>query len=202
VPGVRLIAVFLVAWLPAPVTTQLQPGTVRALARGKILVASRELRDPNFAQSVVLLLDHSPRGSMGVIINRRSDVPLSGLLDMPKSPATPPTVFLGGPVDSSGVLALLRADAGRADSKRLIDGVFEVTTPQALRDLVSGGAGSDRLRVYYGYAGWSADQLERETRAGAWQVFDGTAAIVFDPEPDTLWQREIPHAGELTASLY
>ena len=111
-----------------------------------------------------------------------------------------PLVYQGGPVEGSGVLALVKSDAARPDTKAVVEGVYEITAPGALNDLVKANAGPDRLRVYFGYSGWSSDQLERETRSGAWHVFDATAAIVFDPHPDTLWKRQIPHADERMAS--
>jgi putative transcriptional regulator len=172
---------------------------VKALARGKLLVAGRELRDPNFAETVVLILEHNAQGTLGLVLNRPSDTPLTGLLDLPAGGSVP-LVYQGGPVEGSGVLALVKADAARPDTKAVLDGVYEITAPAALNDLVHANAGPDRLRVYYGYSGWSADQLERETRTGAWHVFDGSPAIVFDPNPDTLWKREIPHADERMAS--
>ena len=178
---------------------QLQPGAVKALARGKILVAGRELKDPNFAETVVLILEHNAQGTLGLVLNRPSETPLTQLLDLPGGGSVP-LVYQGGPVQGSGVLALARSDTARPDTKAIIDGVYQITAPGALNDLVKANVGPDRLRVYYGYSGWSSDQLERETRSGAWHVFDATATIVFDPHPDTLWKRQVSHADERMAS--
>jgi putative transcriptional regulator len=188
------------AGIAAPRARQLQPGDVRTLSRGKILVAATELGDPHFAETVVLLVQHSAQASMGVIINRKSDVPLLRLLpELPKS-ATPPLVFMGGPVVSSGVIALVRLDAPQKDAHLIVDGIYQITAPDLLNAQITAGAGADRLRVYYGYAGWSGGQLERETRAGGWHVFEGTAKIVFDADPDSLWRRQIPRADQRVAS--
>lgn len=181
-------------------TGQLQPGAVKALSRGKILVAGRDLRDPNFAETVVLILDHTPQGTLGLILNRPSDQPLTELLDLPKNGSVP-LVYQGGPVQGSGVLALVKSRTPMPDTRQVLDGVYEVTAPAALNDLVTANAGPDRLRVYYGYSGWSSDQLERETRSGAWHVFEASAAIVFDPDPSTLWKRQVSHADERMAAL-
>jgi putative transcriptional regulator len=178
---------------------QLQPGAVKALARGKILVAGRDLKDPNFAETVVLILEHNAQGTLGLVLNRPSETPLTQLLDLPAGGSVP-LVYQGGPVEGSGVLALVKSDTARPDTKAVLEGVYEITAPGALTDLVKANAGPDLLRVYFGYSGWSSDQLERETRTGAWHVFDATAAIVFDPHPDTLWERQIPHADERMAS--
>jgi putative transcriptional regulator len=177
---------------------QLQPGPVKELARGKILVAGRELRDPNFAETVVLVLDHNVQGTLGLVLNRPSETPLTRLLELPAGGSVP-LVYQGGPVEGSGVLALVKSDKALTDTKAVLDGVYEITAPAALNDLVKANAGPDRLRVYYGYSGWSADQLERETRSGAWHVFNGSAAVVFDADPITLWKRLIPHADERMA---
>jgi putative transcriptional regulator len=179
-------------------SAQLQPGAVKALARGKILVAGRDLRDSHFAETVVLILEHNAQGTLGLILNRPSQTPLTRLLELPAGSV--PLVYQGGPVEGSGVLALARSDTARPDTKTVLDGVYEITAPGALNDLVKANAGPDRLRVYYGYSGWSADQLERETRTGAWNVLDGSAAIVFDPDTGTLWKRQISHADERMAS--
>ncbi len=183
----------------AAASAQLQPGAVKALARGKILVAGRDLRDPHFAETVVLILGHNAQGAMGLILNRPSPTPLTRLLELPAGGSVP-LVYQGGPVEGSGVLALVRSDAARPDTKAVLDGVYQITAPGPLNDLVKANAGPDRLRVYYGYSGWSADQLERETRTGAWNVLDGSATIVFDPDTDTLWKRLISHADERMAS--
>jgi putative transcriptional regulator len=212
VGGARLLTAVLVvgAGLRSPIphtaaaalaAGQLQPGAVKALARGRILVAGRDLGDPNFAESVVFLAEYSAQGAMGLILNRKSDVPLSQLLpDLPKAPAAPPVVFLGGPVQSAGVLALLQSDAPRKDTTRIIGDVYEVGTPALLGELIAAGTAPDRLRVYFGYAGWAPGQLENETRAGAWLVLDGGAAIVFDTDPESLWRRLIPRADDRMAS--
>ena len=211
VGGARLLTAILVvgaglrsptppAGAAAPAGGQLQPGAVKALARGRILVAGRDLGDPNFAESVVLLAEYSPQGAMGLILNRKSEVPLSQLLpDLPKPPGAPPVVFLGGPVQSAGVLALLRSDAPRKDTTRIIGDVYEVGTPGLLGELVGAGTGPDRLRVYFGYAGWAPGQLENETRSGAWLVLEGGAAIAFDADPESLWRRLIPRADDRMA---
>ena len=210
--GARLLtAVFVVAaGLPSPTphigapalaAGQLQPGAVKALARGRILVAGRDLGDPNFAESVVLLAEYSAQGAMGLILNRKSDVPLLQLLpDLPKSPGAPPVVFLGGPVQSAGVLALLRSDTPRKDATRIVGDVYEVGTPGLLSELIAAGTPPDRLRVYFGYAGWAPGQLENETRAGAWLVLEGGAPTVFDANPDSLWRRLIPRADDRMAT--
>ena len=109
-------------------------------------------------------------------------------------------MYFGGPVETPGVMALLRDAASAPGAKPVFGDVQLVSTPALLAKTVSAGTGPDRFRVYVGYAGWAAGQLERETALGAWHVIDGDPDAVFDPEPDTLWRREAPRRGERTAS--
>ena len=98
---------------------------------------------------------------------------------------------LGGPVSTDGVLALLRSTTPLANSRRVIDDVHMIATQEELEAQIGAGADPRRFRVYVGYAGWGPGQLERETLQGGWHVFTAEAAVVFDPEPESLWQRQI-----------
>ena len=71
-----------------------------------------------------------------------------------------------------------------------------VASREALEAPIAAGAGPDRFRVYLGYAGWGPGQLERETLHGSWHVFQAETAVVFDPDPETLWQRQIRRTEE------
>ncbi len=183
-----------IAGWSAPVTASqlhLQDPT-GALASGRVLVAARTVGDPTFAQTVVLLFAYSSDGAAGLIVNRRTSVPVQRLLPnlpVPEGPA--PRVFLGGPVSVAGIRALLRSPAGTVDGRRILTDVSLLGTPEALKAAMAGGVTAERLRLYVGYTGWGPGQLEREVRRGDWFVFDGDSAVVFDPEPDTLWRREV-----------
>jgi len=98
-----------------------QAGTrVKELAAGKILVARRELLDPNFAETVVLLLQYDEKGTVGLIINRKTKIPISKLakeLEPAKGRTDP--LYLGGPVEATGLMALLKSPTKPEDAKRL-----------------------------------------------------------------------------------
>jgi putative transcriptional regulator len=171
---------------------QLRRGDVRALAPGKLLVAARNLPDPNFADTVVLLADFDANGAMGIIVNRPSDVPLERLLPGLRQPRTrAATAFFGGPVPAKGVLALLRSTGARTDSRRIFGDVYLVTTREVLDEMLAAGADASRFRVFVGYAGWGAGQLDKETSDGVWHVLEGNGDVVFDREPESLWRRLI-----------
>ena len=169
---------------------QLRPGALRELAAGKVLIASRALGDPNFVQTVVLLAEHSDQGSMGLVINRRSEIPVSTVF--PHLARTwKAAVFIGGPVAPTGILALLRSTSPPDESRRIVEDLYVVTARDPLESLVKRGAGLTHFRLYAGYAGWGAAQLERETAQGAWHVLSSDPSIAFDADPATLWDREI-----------
>jgi putative transcriptional regulator len=187
--------------LPAQAPTRAWPGQVKALASGKLLVASRDLRDPNFAATVVLLLDYGKDGAAGVIVNVRADVQLSrvfGHLDLGVSATRP--AFAGGPVARDTALALVRSRLQVAGARTVAAGINLVAARERLEQELEADASPDRLRVYLGRSGWGPGQLERETVKGAWHVFDAEPDLVFDPDPATVWRRLIRRAELLVAS--
>ena len=185
-----------------PERGQLLPGQVRALAPGKLLVAARGLPDPRFAETVVLLADYGREGAMGLIVNRPSGVPLQrGFPQLKKRPGLPDTFFVGGPVAPTGVLALLRSDAAPTDARRLFADVHLITAREPLEQLLSAGTEPGRFRIYLGYAGWGPGQLERETVQGSWHVVPGDGDMVFDPDPESVWPRQIRLTEGLLARI-
>jgi putative transcriptional regulator len=206
-------AIALMVWtlgglVPAPAAgraqglgDRLHRGAVKALASGKLLVSAREMADPNFARTVVLLADYTPDGALGFILNRPAKVTLSQIFPrFAQSAEGMGHAFLGGPVVTPGaVAALTRSGAGGA--RRVLDEVYLVSSREQLEEAIASGAGSNRLRVYLGYAGWGAGQLADETARGAWRILDGDAAIVFDPNPDEMWRRQILRTEALSASI-
>jgi putative transcriptional regulator len=183
-----------------PLAAQLRRGAVKELAPGKLLVSARNLPDPNFSDSVVLLADFSTEGAMGLIVNRRTEVPLAKVFPgFDHARGAQAALFFGGPVSVPGVLALVRAATAPAGSRRVFDDVHLVNTRESLEHLVKQGVGAERFRVYVGYAGWGAGQLDGETAGGAWHVFDGDPEVVFDPDPDSVWRRQIRRTESLVA---
>jgi putative AlgH/UPF0301 family transcriptional regulator len=164
---------------------------VADLAPGKFLVAGRELGDPNFAEAVVLLVRYDEeQGAMGLIINRRTDVPISRLLhELKGAKGRTDLAYIGGPVEPGDVLALLKTNAKSEESQRIFGDVQLVSTKSLLEKILAGRAESNTFHVYLGYAGWGAGQLEHEVELGAWHVVPPDAAMVFDADPDSVWQR-------------
>jgi putative transcriptional regulator len=182
---------------PSP---QLVPGVVRELATGKLLIAARNLPDGNFAESVILLADYSTEGAMGLIINRRTEIPLARAFPQLKTVSPEARIYAGGPVATTRMVGLLRARTAGQDLRRIGPEIYMVTTREPLEGLIASGANPDHFRVYFGYAGWAPGQLEREAIDGAWHVVPADAALVFDPDPSSVWRREIRRTEGLMAA--
>lgn len=162
------------------------------LETGKILVASRDLPDPNFAKTVVLLVKYDDDGVVGLILNRRSDVPISRVLDdVDGAKSRSDRLYAGGPVGRSEVLALLRARTKPEDATRVFSDIYLVSSKETLEKSFAEEAGENKLHVYLGYAGWTEGQLEHEVDLKAWYIFRPDSSAVFDSDPDSLWTRLI-----------
>lgn len=157
------------------------------LRPGMLLVASAQLVDPNFADTVVLLLDADDTGSLGVILNRPSTVPVSDVLDQWAGIVVAPDVlFHGGPVGLDGALAVARladADDAPVGFRHTFDtvGLIDLDSPI---ELVQGTLGA--MRVFAGYAGWSSGQLEAEVAEGSWYVVESEPGDLFRSDVDEL----------------
>jgi putative transcriptional regulator len=163
------------------------------LDAGKFLVARRDLPDPNFAQTVVLLIHYDEDdGAMGVIINRQTRLPLSRVFrELKEAEGRTDPVFAGGPVARTDGQGLLRSRTKPDDADPIFSDVYLVSTKNLLEKTLRAGTESAKFRLYLGYAGWAEGQLEHEIELGMWYVFPGDAEVVFDPKPETVWSRLI-----------
>ena len=129
-----------------------------------------DLPDPNFTRTVVLIVELNTEGTVGLILNRRSDVTLASVFEkMKPHEGSSPVFYVGGPVQIEGVIGLLRADTGSKDTHHVFGDVYVTSGREPLENMVAAGADPSRFRAYLGYAGWSPGQLERETAQGSWR---------------------------------
>jgi putative transcriptional regulator len=156
--------------------------------RGRLLVAQPSLRDPNFERTVVLVLEHGEDGAIGVVLNRPSEFGVDGALpNWAALASAPAVVFIGGPVVEAGTaicLARARAEAPDEVFKPVLEGVGTLDVNRAPEEL---GSAIEEVRVYAGYAGWTAGQLEGEIEAGGWFVVDARPVDGFTSDPERLW---------------
>jgi len=182
-------------WLGVCILLPLVPALAQEpdLAVGRFLVASRDLGDPNFAQTVVLLVHFDDdKGAVGLVINRRSDVPISRVFeDMSEAKGRNDPVYVGGPVQLDSVLALLKSSSKPDDAMRVFGNVYLIGNKQSVRKTMGSETDADSFHTYLGYAGWGAGQLEHEVELGAWHVMAANASEVFHADPDSVWPRLI-----------
>lgn len=187
--------------LPDRHNGEVLPGTTPT--KGRLLVATPPLADPNFDRSVVYMLEHHESGALGVVLNVPTTEPIGTPLDrwvdlLPH----PAAIFRGGPVETDALLAVAHAPgigsggAVTADSDRHDADDVAALTP-VVGDLASVDLGTDpallagvahRVRIFRGYAGWGPGQLEGEIDGGAWVVVDAQLDDVFSESPQDLWR--------------
>jgi len=159
--------------------------------QGRLLVATPDLADPNFFRTVILLLEHGEEGSLGVALNRPTRASAVGTLpDWAELISPPARFFSGGPMEPTAVIGLARrGDVVPLDSW---SSVFEDVGVVDLRTPPPRTSGLLRnVRVFSGYAGWGASQLEAELVGGGWLVTTAEAADLFTSSPDSLWERAL-----------
>ncbi len=163
------------------------------LEKGKLLVASRDLADPNFSETVVLLVAYGPKGAMGLVINRPSDVKLSSVLP-PMKPLRQraDTLYLGGPVARNHVLLLIRSATEPEDSVSVFEDVYASSSLTTLRQELERKGPKKRFHAYAGHAGWAPGQLEAELARGDWHVSPADIDAVFSKTPTDVWRKLIP----------
>jgi putative transcriptional regulator len=158
--------------------------------KGCLLISNGNLFDPNFRQTVLLVVDHTEEGALGVVLNRESEVTVAE--------AAPPvavlvgsdaSLFVGGPVQPNAAVVLGEFEDPDDASHLIFDSVGlltgEISTPGSMK----------QARVYAGYAGWGPGQLEREMEENSWIVDPATAEDVFTPEPQNLWADVLRRKG-------
>jgi putative transcriptional regulator len=159
--------------------------------RGRLLVATPDLADPNFSRTVVLMLEHGDEGALGVVLNRPIDLSVAEVLpDWVHLISAPACLFVGGPVAPTAVIGLGRGDG--PVFQPLFDGLGTLDLdldPAAYAPTMAG------LRVFVGYAGWGPGQLETEVSAGGWLVLDLLPDDPFSGTPSQLWATVLRRQG-------
>lgn len=182
---------------------------------GRLLVATPVIGDPNFDRTVVLMLEHGDEGSLGLVLNRPSDVDVADPLPQWRHlAAAPGVVFVGGPVEQTTAIGLARV-AFPVDRDSASDRSVHTSTDPFDGDEASGfsaltatigtldlslspdevSSPIEQVRVFAGYAGWGAGQLDSELAAEAWVVVDGEPGDVVDGDPAGLWARVLRRQG-------
>ena len=164
----------------------------KKLAQGKFLVADRQILDPNFRETVVLLIHYGPDGAMGLVINRPLQVKLSTILpDIKELDQRTETLYLGGPVEPSMVLLLVKSSNPLGSSMPVFDDVYFSSSKEMLQRLIKKPAKEEKFQIYAGYTGWAPSQLESEYDRGHWHVLEADTETLFDKKPSEIWHELI-----------
>ena len=162
-------------------------------AAGHFLVATRDLNDPNFAQTLVYLVSHGDDGSLGLIVNRASEIDLTEAApELVPEEKQGHLLHFGGPVGLPMILVLARRDAVVDGMLHVAEGIHISSERPIIEAALAAASTPDNLRFYIGYAGWASGQLDGELLHGSWHVVPGVPEAVFAEDLETLW----PHLIE------
>ena len=166
------------------------------VAKGAFLIAAPSLYDPNFRQTVILLCEHNDKGSMGLVINRPTELVLTEALRQIALPDRDDVIYRGGPVQPDHLLILIRSDQPPPSSSHHVFGaVYLGADAPTLQSLATRSAGDDApavhvdavFRGYAGYAGWGAGQLDAELATDSWITMPAESKWIFDADPRIVW---------------
>lgn len=158
------------------------------VAKGKLLVASRQLGDPNFAETVILILEYGEPGAVGLIINRPTEVTLAEVLpDVKEVQQRADTIYIGGPVARDQILLLVRSGKAPEQSHAVFEDVYACASQTVLQRIITKPKAREQVRVYVGYAGWGPGQLDHEVARGDWLVVPADTKTVFGKTPSEVW---------------
>jgi putative transcriptional regulator len=162
-------------------------------ARGQLLIAGPPLLDSNFWRTVVLIVEHSDEGALGLVLNRPSETTVAESVPELEQLVDPDDMlYIGGPVAPSAVIVLAEfEDASNAALVAFEDiGVLSTEMPLELRS-----AGVRRGRPFVGHAGWGPGQLDAELERGDWILEPARAVDAFTERPLALWQDVLERKG-------
>src|SRR5919204_3749932 len=160
--------------------------------RGKLVVASPALVDPNFARTVVFITEHNSEGAMGIVLNRPSETAVEAVVPPLAGIAGAEPVYVGGPVQPEAIVLLAEFADPEAAAWIVVADVGLASADTELDELA---AAVRRGRVYAGYSGWGAGQLEAEMELDSWIVEPPLPAELFPEDPANLWRDVLARKG-------
>ncbi len=165
-------------------------------ASGIFLVATDEILDPNFRETVVLVTQQQRGGPFGVVINRPLNHRLSEIFpDYGALKNKKDVIYFGGPVARQGLVFLVRSVEPPQRAIRVLKDVYIVADPEAIDGLLKRPDPTKGLRVYAGHSGWAPGQLQNEITRGGWYIVPADAETVFEKDAATIWPELSQRAG-------
>ncbi len=191
-----VLALFLVLLQPAalvrggrtPVSKENASQQALVPEKGIFLVATAGMQDPRFRRSVVLLLEHGENGTLGLIINKVTEISLAQVWpELEDSSRESSLLFFGGPVGLDGILFLTRNAEPPERAEHVMEDVYYSGDRNLLEEFLEQNKGAGELRVFLGNSGWSPGQLAAEIAEGAWRLVRGDPDTLFEKDLDELW---------------
>lgn len=165
------------------------------IQKGTFLISTPDIESGLFFRSVILLCEHNPNGSFGLVINKNLDLELpEDVINIKNLANLHVSVRAGGPVQTNQMMLLHTSDQIPHQTLEIADGVYLGGDLQFLQDAITDEHGP-KIHLCFGYAGWGASQLEREFLDGQWFLTPATARHIFEIPPDKLWQTLLREMG-------
>jgi putative transcriptional regulator len=193
---VLLVLILVTIWIP-----EVWPDW-NTLAIGKLLVADGSLQDPRFIQSVILLFRYGKEGAAGLILNHPTPTGVSKLFpEITGVQKRKDLVHLGGPVSIESVFVLLQSQDVAENLERVFENIFITSDKGTIHKLLGKNGNEKELRLYAGYAGWGAGQLELEIAGGYWHVLPAETKAIFHSNPTEVWREFLDRSNIIQAKL-
>lgn len=166
---------------------------------GQLLVAAPGMTDPNFSETVIVMIDHDANGAMGVVINRglgkgRLKTLLEGFGIESDNASGSVRLHYGGPVEPGRGFVLHSTDY-TGPSTKAVDEHIAISTGLDVLNAIAAGEGPRQTRFILGYAGWGPGQLESEMARDGWLTAPAEPSLIFSEDLDTVWEKAIKSGG-------
>lgn len=171
------------------------------IEKGTFIISTPDIESGIFFRSVILVCEHNPNGSFGLVVNKALEVELPEDIVNQGQLANPHIrIRAGGPVQTNQMMLLHSSDSIPQQTLKVTDGVYLGGDLAFLQEVASEENGP-YIHLCFGYSGWGAGQLEREFLDGSWYLFPATAEHIFNTPPEKLWQSLLREMGGKYASL-
>ena len=158
---------------------------------GQFLIAAKDMLDPNFFKTVVLMVEHTPEGAMGIVVNRPTSVTVANALAKHFTlPETEDLVYVGGPVEPNALFVLHDDARLEPNEEPVVTDLYVGSSAEVFERIIQAACDGDpglNFRIFSGCAGWGPGQLDGELRRGDWLTCPATSKYVFDKAPYDLW---------------
>lgn len=171
------------------------------IQKGTFMIATPEIETGLFFRGVVLVCEHTPNGSFGLVINKSLDLELpEEIINVDELSNPNVGIRAGGPVQTNQMMLLHTSDTIPTQTLEVCEHVYLGGDLQFLQECITNEQGPD-IQLYFGYAGWGAGQLEREFLDGHWFLYPASKEYIFDVPPEQLWQKLLRDMGGKYATL-